>query len=63
MLSFRDSVESLPRIQKDLNISKRKLLFQLDDLIDKLRKSINLTTEFSNGIGNKIDKLSIEANR
>jgi len=60
MLSFHESVETLPRIQKDLNISKRKLLIQLDDLIDKLRKSISLTTEFSNEIGNKIDKLSIE---
>lgn len=60
MLSFYESVESLPRIQKDLNIAKKKLLIQLEDLIDKLRKSISLTTEFSNEIGNKIDKLSIE---
>lgn len=60
MLSFYESVESLPRIQKDLNIAKKKLLVQLEDLIDKLRKSISLATEFSNEIGNKIDKLSIE---
>ncbi|MCD8408538.1 DUF4062 domain-containing protein [Tenacibaculum dicentrarchi] len=60
MLSFYENVESLPRIQKDLNIAKKKLLIQLEDLIDKLRKSISLTTEFSNEIGNKIDKLSIE---
>ena len=60
MLLFYESVESLPRIQKDLNIAKKKLLIQLEDLIDKLRKSISLTTEFSNEIGNKIDKLSIE---
>lgn len=60
VLSFYESVESLPRIQKDLIIAKKKLLIQLEDLIDKLRKSINLTTEFSNEIGNKIDKLSIE---
>lgn len=60
MLSFYESVESLPRIQKDLNIAKKRLLVQLEDMIDKLRKSISLTTEFSNEIGNKIDKLSIE---
>lgn len=60
MLSFYESVESLPRIQKDLNIAKKRLLVQLEDLIDKLRKSISLATEFSNEIGNKIDKLSIE---
>tara|TARA_B110000908_G_C10193660_1_gene421780 strand:- start:53 stop:1234 length:1182 start_codon:yes stop_codon:yes gene_type:complete len=60
MLLFYESAESLPRIQKDLNIAKKKLLIQLEDLIDKLRKSISLTTEFSNEIGNKIDKLSIE---
>lgn len=60
MCLFYESVESLPRIQKDLNIAKKKLLIQLEDLIDKLRKSISLTTEFSNEIGNKIDKLSIE---
>jgi len=53
-------VENLPRIQKDLNIAKKKLLIQLEDLIDKLRKSISLATEFSNEIGSKIDKLSIE---
>lgn len=60
MLSFYESVQSLPRIQKDLNIAKKRLLVQLEDLIDKLRKSISLATEFSNEIGNKIDKLSIE---
>ncbi len=60
MLSFYESVEGLPRIQKDLNIAKKKLLVQLEDLMDKLKKSIILTTEFSNEIGNKIDKLSIE---
>lgn len=63
MLLFYKSIESLPRIQKDLNIAKKKLLTQLEDLIDKLRKSISLTTEFSDEIGSKIDKLSIEKKR
>lgn len=60
MLLFYESVETLPRIQKDVNIAKRKLLLQLEDLIDKLRKSLSLTAEFSNEIGNKIDKFSLE---
>lgn len=60
MRSFYESVKTLPRIQKDVNIAKRKLLLQLDDLIDKLRKSLSLTVEFSNEIGNKIDKFFLE---
>lgn len=60
MVSFYESVEALPRIQKEVNIAKRKLLLQLDDLIDKLRKSLTLTVEFSNEIGNKIDKFFLE---
>ncbi len=63
MISFYESVEALPRIQKDINIAKKKLLIQLEDLIDKLKKSISLTAEFSNEIGNKIDDLNIESKK
>jgi hypothetical protein len=59
MNSFYDSVNSLPRIQKDINIAKKKLLIQLEDLIDKLNKTLNLSEEYSNEIGSKIDKLKI----
>lgn len=57
--SFRESVSELPRIQKDINSAKRILLSQLDDLIDKLDKSLSLVIEFSDEIGSKIDKLRI----
>lgn len=39
MNSFYDSIKTLPRIQKDINIAKKKLLFQLEDLIEKLHKT------------------------
>lgn len=57
--SFRDSISELPRIQKDINSAKRILLSQLDELIEKLDKSLSLVIEFSDEIGSKIDKLKI----
>lgn len=57
MTEFHESIKSLPRIQKDLNIAKKKLLIQIEDLIDKLNKSLTLTVEFSNEISSKIDYL------
>ena len=61
MNSFYESIKSLPRIQKDINIAKKKLLIQLEDLIGKLNKTLSLSEEYSNEIGNKIDKLKITA--
>ncbi len=58
--SFKENISELPRIQKDINAAKRKLLGQLDELIEKLNKSLELTTEFSNEIGSKIDKLKLQ---
>ena len=60
MNSFYESIKALPRIQKDINIAKKKLLIQLEDLIDKLNKTLSLSEEYSNEIGNKIDKLKIK---
>lgn len=57
--SFRESISELPRIQKDINSAKRILLSQLDELIEKLDKSLSLIIEFSDEIGSKIDKLRI----
>jgi len=57
--SFRDSVSELPRIQKDINSAKKKLLNQLDELIEKLTNSLKLVIEFSNEIGNKLDTLKL----
>ena len=61
--SFYESVESIPRIQKELNAAKKNLLYQLDDLNDKLVKSFDLTVEFSKEIGDKIDKMKIRKRR
>ena len=63
MYSFYESIKSLPRIQKDINIAKKKLLIQLEDLIGKLDKALSLSEEYSNEIGSKIDKLKITAEK
>lgn len=60
MKSFYESIESLPRIQKETNIAKKDLLLNLGDLIDKLEKSLILTEEFSSEIASKIDKLRLK---
>jgi hypothetical protein len=57
--SFRESISELPRIQKDINLAKRKLLSQLDELIEKLNQSLELAKEFSDEIGSKIDKMKL----
>lgn len=57
--SFKKSISELPRIQKDINSAKRTLLSQLDELIEKLTKSLDLVIEFSDEIGSKIDKLKL----
>lgn len=62
LMSFRESISALPRIQKDINSAKRILLSQLDELIEKLNKSLDLVIEFSDEIGSKIDKLKIRMN-
>lgn len=60
MESFYQSVESLPRIQKEINIAKRDLLVELGDFIFKIKSTIVLIEEFSNSIGNKIDELKLK---
>lgn len=60
LLQFRSSIDDLPRIQKDINSSKRKLTNQLDELISKLSQSQELAIEYSGEIGNKIDKMKLK---
>lgn len=60
MESFYQSVESLPRIQKEINVAKRNLLIELEDFIFKIKSTIVLIEEFSNSIGSKIDDLKLK---
>lgn len=60
MISYYESVKVMPRIQKDINSAKRILMSQLEDLIEKLEKSLNLAEELSNEIGSKIDKIKLK---
>lgn len=55
--SFYTVMKDFPRIQKDINQSKRRLLLQLDDLIDKLNKALDLAEEFYSEIIVRIAKL------
>jgi hypothetical protein len=59
MTSFHESVKDLPRIQSDINQAKKTLMIQLEDLILKLEKSLELTIDFSDAISSKIDTLNI----
>lgn len=59
MTGFYTSVKELPRIQVDINQAKRKLMVQLEDLILKLEKSLELTNDFSDAISSKIDKFKL----
>lgn len=52
--NFRDSVSSLPRIQKEINVAKRELVKQINDLIDKLEKSKELVVELSDEVYKQI---------
>lgn len=59
MTSFYTSVKELPRIQVDINQAKKMLMLQLEDLIIKLEKSLELTNDFSDAISSKIDKFRL----
>jgi hypothetical protein len=59
MISFYTSVKELPRIQVDINQAKKMLMIQLEDLIIKLQKSLELTNDFSDAISSKIDKFKL----
>lgn len=59
MTNFYTSIKSLPRIQVDINQAKKTLMFQMEDLILKLEKSLELTNEFSDAISSKIDKFKL----
>ncbi|BDU25283.1 DUF4062 domain-containing protein [Flavobacterium sp. GSB-24] len=59
MTNFYESIKSLPRIQVDINQAKKILMFQMEDLILKLEKSLELTNDFSDAISSKIDKFKL----
>lgn len=59
MTSFYTSVKDLPRIQIDINQAKKMLMVQLENLIMKLEKSLQLTIDFSDAISSKIDKFKL----
>jgi len=59
MEGFYTSVKELPRIQVDINQAKKKLMIQLEDFILKLKKSLELTNDFSDAISSKIDKFKL----
>lgn len=56
MTSMHDAVKSLPKIQSDLNAAKRKLDSQLEDLVNKLRSSYKLVSEFISEIEIRLHK-------
>jgi len=60
MSGFFDSVNNLPRIQKDIIVAKKNLSQNIEFLIEKLRQSKSLAEEYKIAIVNKIDKLKIE---
>lgn len=57
MTGFYGSVNSLPRIQKDVNSAKRKLTSELNNLINKLDSIEKLVDEYFNELVLKIEKL------
>lgn len=59
MTTFYISVKELPRIQLDINQAKKLLMIQLEDLIIKLEKSLELTNDFSDAMSSKIDKFTL----
>lgn len=59
MTSFYTSIKELPRIQVDINQAKKMLMVQLEDLIMKLEKSLELTNDFSDAVSSKIDKFKL----
>lgn len=60
MVGFYDSTSELPRIQKEINQAKKTLMLNLDNLINSLKQSLQLTDEYKIILVNKIDKLKIE---
>lgn len=56
MSSFQSTVKSLPNIQSNLNVSKRKLDRQLEELIFSLKGARDLTNELINEIKYKLSK-------
>lgn len=56
MKSLHSVIKSLPRIQSDMNASKRQLDIRLQELIDKLESAYKLTSEFINEIEYKLSQ-------
>jgi hypothetical protein len=63
MKTLYESLKSLPRIQKDVNVAKKNLLIKVEDLINKLENTLELSIEYSNELSNKIDKLKVSLDK
>ncbi len=59
MLGYYDSVNSLPRIEKEINRAKRNVLAKLDELINNMKVSSQLAIELIRAISEKIDRINI----
>ena len=59
MEGFYESVQELPRVQANVNTARKKLLTTLEDLILKLKSSLNLADEFLITTETKIENLSV----
>lgn len=59
MTDFNNAVKVLPRIQKEINLAKKNLSVNLDNLIEKLIQSKSLAEAYKAELVYKIDKLRL----
>jgi hypothetical protein len=58
MTGFSKAIESLPRIQVDINKAKKQLMIQLEDFILKLENALELSNDFYKELSFKIHKIT-----
>jgi len=63
MLKYYESVNSLPRIEKEINRAKRNVLARLDELINDMKMSSQLAIELISSLSEKIDRIQIIHNK
>ncbi len=59
MTEYYNAVKDMPRIQREINVAKSRLLRLLSDLLEKMNNTLQITEEFSDDIGSKIDSLKL----
>jgi hypothetical protein len=59
---FNNGVRNFPRIQKEINMAKKNLSGNLENLIEKLLQSKSLAETYKDEITHKIDKLKLMKN-